>query len=134
MKIVVDTNVLISGIFFGGKPKEVLKLCFNGAVNAYVTDEIVSEYRRVVQEMQNRVKRKVPRTALDSFILKAESIVNRAKVDACRDPDDNKFIECAVSAKAVYIVSGDKDLLDLKAYQDIKILTASEFLELQQSH
>ncbi len=50
-------------------------------------------------------------------------------VDVCRDPDDNKFIECAVDAKALYIVSGDKDLLDVGKYGDVKIVTAKEFCD-----
>ena len=131
MKIVVDTNVLISGIFFGGKPEEVLKLCFRNNITAYVTDEIVKEYRRVVQEMQKRTRREIPQSALEGFILKTENVASKERIEVCRDPDDNKFIECAVAANALYIVSGDKDLLDLKKYRDVKILTAAEFLELK---
>ena len=131
LKIVVDTNVLISGIFFGGKPEKVLKLCFKKEITAYVTDEIVTEYRRVVREMQQQARRKFSASSLENFILNAEIIVNKEEIEVCRDHDDDKFIECAVSANALYIVSGDKDLLDLEKYANVKILTASEFLKLQ---
>lgn len=50
-------------------------------------------------------------------------------IDVCRDSDDNKFIECAVDAKALYIVSGDNDLLDIKEYDGIRIITAKEFCD-----
>ena len=66
-----------------------------------------------------------------SFILKAENVASKERIEVCRDPDDNKFIECAVAANALYIVSGDKDLLDLKKYRDVRILTAAEFLEIK---
>ena len=131
MKIVVDTNVLISGIFFGGKPEEVLKLSFRNDITAYVTEEIDKEYRRVIQEMQKRTRREIPQSALEGFVLKAENVASKERIEVCRDPDDNKFIECAVAANALYIVSGDKDLLDLKKYRGVRILTAAEFLELK---
>ncbi len=57
-------------------------------------------------------------------------IDGKSKIEICRDPDDNKFIECAVDSRAIYIVSGDKDLLDIKKYKDIKILTAKEFCDM----
>jgi len=47
----------------------------------------------------------------------------------CRDPDDDKFISCAVSASAEFIVSGDRDLLDLGLYESIRIISPSDFLK-----
>ncbi len=126
----VDTNVLISGIFFGGKPREVLALCFTAAITPYVTDAMVAEYERVVLEMRKRSSREVPREALEAFLLRAERMTDVADVRVCRDPDDDKFIECAVSAKASYIVSGDKDLLVLERHGEIRIVTAAEFLDM----
>ena len=128
MKVVIDTNVVISGIFFCGNPKKILQLCIENAITAYVTDEIVSEYERVIEEMQKKAKREIPRKALDDLLLLTELITTNTKIDICRDPDDNKFIECAISANALYIVSTDKDLLDLKQYNEIKVVTATEFL------
>lgn len=54
----------------------------------------------------------------------------RTKVRTCRDPDDDKFIACAIDAECLYIVSGDKDLLEIEIYKDVKILTVSDFLEI----
>ncbi|MCR4779446.1 MAG: putative toxin-antitoxin system toxin component, PIN family [Lachnospiraceae bacterium] len=53
---------------------------------------------------------------------------NSYHVEICRDPDDNKFIDCACDAKCIYIVSGDKDLLSVKKYNNVKIVTVAEFL------
>ncbi len=52
------------------------------------------------------------------------------RIDVCRDPDDNKFIECAVDSKCYYVISGDKDLLTVKEYEGIEIVTVAEFLEI----
>ena len=59
-----------------------------------------------------------------------EIIPAQTRVDVCRDPDDNKFISCAIDGQCYYIVSGDKDLLTLKEYSDVKIVTVAEFFEL----
>ena len=55
--------------------------------------------------------------------------ITKQQIDICRDPDDNKFLECAVDAKAIYIVSGDKDLLTLEKYANVEIITAREFCD-----
>ena len=134
MKVVIDTNVVISGIFFGGNPKKVLQLCIENAITAYVTNEIVSEYERVIEEMQKKAKHEIPRKALDDLLVLTELTTANIKIDICRDPDDNKFIECAISANALYIVSGDKDLSDLKQYNEIKVVTATEFLKIYETN
>jgi predicted nucleic acid-binding protein len=53
----------------------------------------------------------------------------RAKIEICRDPDDDKFLECAIDARAVHAVSGDKDLLAIGKYEGVEIVTAAEFCE-----
>jgi putative PIN family toxin of toxin-antitoxin system len=52
-----------------------------------------------------------------------------SEINVCWDPDDDKFIECAVDSRAIYIVSGDKDLLDIQEYDGIQIITAKEFCD-----
>ena len=61
-----------------------------------------------------------------------EIIPVKIRVAVCRDPDDDKFISCAIDGQCYYVVSGDKDLLTLKKYRHVKIVTVSEFLELLQ--
>ncbi len=58
-----------------------------------------------------------------------EIVEGNSHIEICRDPDDNKFLECAKDARAVFVVSGDKDLLTLKEYGKIKVVTAKEFCE-----
>lgn len=64
---------------------------------------------------------------LDRFQIMVNLIEANTKVNVCRDPDDDKFLGCAIDSKALYIVSGDKDLLTLEKYKDIEIITAREF-------
>ena len=128
MKIVVDTNVVASAIFFGGKPRELLEMLVSKKLEAYASSEIVDEYRDTVEELQDRYPGK-PITIPLTLIVSAMKIIEPSShVDVCRDPDDNKFIECACDAKCVYIVSGDKDLLSVGKYENIKIVTVADFL------
>ena len=127
MKIVIDTNVVISGVFFGGYPKDVIEAVKNDKVTAYATQEIIDEYEEIIHEM---IARKQGHFNTNRFSLFTSKLQLVEKVDIepiCRDPDDDKFIACADSVKAKYIVSGDKDLLYLYRYGDIKIITAKEF-------
>lgn len=127
MKIVIDTNVVISGTFFGGFPRKVLEEVGKNNLSAYATPEIIEEYEEIVDEMIRRKQGSLRRDIMTPFIAKLDMIEPVSKIEVCRDPDDNKFIECAVDAKALYIVSGDKDLLDVQSYENVEIVTAAEF-------
>lgn len=127
MKIVVDTNVIISGIFFGGAPGEILNAIVESKIKACATTEIVEEYFEIIDEMLSRKQGKFDKQMLSPLIDALEMIETTTHIEISRDPDDNKFIECAKDAKAVYIVSGDKDLLILGHYENIEIITAREF-------
>ena len=127
MKIVIDTNVIASAIFFGGRPKELLELVVRQDLQAFASPEIVTEYQETVDELCSRYPGKPTRLPL-TLIISAMKLVDPAtRIHVCRDPDDDKFIECAADGKCLYIVSGDKDLTSLKNYQDIQIVTVAEF-------
>lgn len=129
MKIVIDTNVVISAAFFGGIARKVIELVIDDDVAAYTNVEILAEYKVTAAKMLNKKNGRINQELFDRFIAKSELIDAAAVVDVCRDPDDNKFIACAVDAKAIYVVSGDKDLLTVKNYNEIEIVTAKEFYE-----
>ena len=111
MRIVIDTNVLISGVFFGGFPRKILSAVVGQKITACATAEIINEYEDIVQEMINRKQGHINRTILSPLIKAMEIIEPVTHVEICRDPDDNKFLECAKDSHALYIVSGDNDLL-----------------------
>ncbi|MEE3487526.1 MAG: putative toxin-antitoxin system toxin component, PIN family [Bulleidia sp.] len=129
MRIVIDTNVLISGCFFGGAPARVLKAVCNRKINAFVTNEILEEYMETISELIERKQGHLNPAVLYSFMHYLTIVDARTQVKASRDPDDDKFIGCALDAKALYIISGDNDLLALCKYEDVEIITAREFCQ-----
>ena len=129
MKIVLDTNVLISGVFFGGFPRKILSSIVSGEITACATTEIINEYEETVQEMVIRKQGHINRSVLAPLIKAMEIIEPSSHIEICRDPDDDKFLECAKDSHALYIVSGDKDLLVIEKYENIKIVTAKNFCE-----
>jgi uncharacterized protein len=135
LKVVVDTNVIASGILLGGLPGKVVEAIYNGDFHTYASAEIVEEYNETIEEILNSKKKKFVkikppyRGILIPLIEKLNLIEVHSKIKICRDPDDDKFIECAEDAKALYIVSGDKDLLSIRKYKNIDIVTVREFYD-----
>ena len=130
MKVVVDTNVVISGVFFGGMPSRVLEAWRDGEFDLVVSPEVLEEYRRVGEELTARF----PGVSLAPFV--ALLVMNAEIVEApglsdqvSRDRDDDKFIACALAANCQTIISGDKDLLEVTGYQGLKVVAPREFLE-----
>ena len=128
MRVVVDTNVFISGVFFGGKPRTVLESIVRGDIAAFASRAIIEEYSDTVQDLIGRKQGSLQQEALSAFVASLNVIETRTKVIASRDPDDDKFIECALDAGALYIISGDKDLLSLEKYRDVTMITAADFV------
>lgn len=129
MRIVIDTNVLISGVFFGGFPREILSAVVGQKITACATAEIINEYEETVQEMISRKQGHINRAILNPLIKTLEIIEPVTHVEICRDPDDNKFLECANDCYALYIVSEDKDLLVIGQFENVQIITAKDFCE-----
>lgn len=129
IRVVIDTNVWLSGLIFGGKPEEIIKLFVDETIIVVVSEELLSELRRKVME---RFPLYVPSLSLlEASIRKDAEMVKLGSqtIQVSRDDDDNKFIETGVIGECQFIVTGDKDLLDIVVYKDIKIVTPSKFLE-----
>jgi len=131
IKAILDTNVLISGIFWKGAPFEILKAWQEHRFRLAMTLPILYEYRRVLDEMNKRRPIPVLSTILEIIELQSEMVepVSFAKA-VCDDPDDDKFLEAALAANADYVVSGDAALLSLKNYRRIQIVRPASFLKL----
>ena len=113
MKIVIDTNLVISAMFFGGKPRKLVNLLRAGKFNAYASEDIVTEYNESADDFASKYHKPI-QMPLSDIVEKLHQIEVTTEVHVCRDPDDDKFIGCALDSKSKYIVSGDKDLLSLK--------------------
>jgi len=130
MKIVLDTNVLISGIFFTGPPFQILEAWQKSKLSFVLSKEILSEYQRVAQEISLKFP-SINITKILQLISIHSEIVNTQghEVSVCEDPDDNMFISCAIVSNSKIIVSGDKHLLKISGYKNIQVLKPREFID-----
>lgn len=130
IRIVIDTNIYISAIFWNGRPREIIDLGRDGKILIFTSVDIEIEIADKLRTKFKLAEEDVNLILLD-FSAFTLPIRPDRKVSAVQDdPDDNKFIECAIESRADYIVSGDAHLLNLKEFEGIKILRASEFLEI----
>ena len=129
MRIVLDTNILISGVFFRGKERDLLKLWFSGKFDVICTEEIFEEYSEVLTRFTEKSGGNKHQKITNIIAKNCLFVKNVYNEKYSRDPDDDKFINCAVSGGAKHIVSGDKDLLVLKKIGDLEIITATNFLK-----
>lgn len=128
MRILIDTNILISGLFFGGLPKRLLAE-IDENFNVCVNEKILSEYNQQIDKKVSNPKYHLDEKIRGKFFNSLQSFEIKSDLKICRDPDDDKFINCAIDAKAIYIVSGDNDLLTIKNFAGIEIVTAREFYD-----
>ena len=130
MKVVLDTNVLVSGILFTGPPHQILLAWSQARFELVFTSDIHEEYRRVAAELQRQFPRVDLTAALDLVLVNAHAFPSAAlEGRICADPDDDKFLACAVVSGAGTIVSGDRHLLSVSGYRGIEVLRPRAFLE-----
>ena len=131
MRVVIDTNVLISSIFFGGSPLKLIDEIENrNYITTYVSQEIILEYQLVFRRLQKKYPNKIIDEDKINRILDSSNLIYvSSNLRLCRDVKDNKFINCALSAKADYLITGDNDLLVLKKINNVSVITIAEFLK-----
>jgi putative PIN family toxin of toxin-antitoxin system len=128
IKVVYDTNILISGLLWRGLPYQCLLLAKAGAIELFLCDEIISELSRKLKDKFNFTDLEVKVTIKEIRSFSKQLKIKGSLKVVREDRDDDKFVECAYYAKADCIVSGDRHLLDLKSYEGIEILTSRDFL------
>ncbi len=127
MKVVLDTNILISAFIFGGKPRQILSLTLTNRIQMFISPVLIAEFFDVVNKKFDLSAQELALTK--NQIENKFSIVKPKKsLHIVRDEDDNRVLEAAIDGKCDYIVTGDKDLLDLKIFKKIKIVTSDIFL------
>ena len=130
MRVILDTNVFVSGIFFTGPSYRILDAWRKGELTLVVSPSILEEYRRVGQELAERFKG-VDLTPILELLAVAAEVVETKDLPqpVCTDPDDDKFLACAKASKTKYICTGDKALLKTSGYCGIKVMTPRAFLQ-----
>ncbi len=136
MKVVLDTNIWLSGIFWQGNPYKIIKLAEQKKIEIVISRPIIEEIVEVLNRDSRFQKfiedRKIAIKGLIETILFISTLINKPKTKinfVAEDPEDNKILEAAVEGNADCIVSGDRHLLDIGQFNTIKIMKARAFLE-----
>ena len=129
MKVVLDTNVLVSGIFFSGSPAGILRAWSQGKLQLVLSPEILDEYKRVSAELAVKypdidIQRILDLIVVHSAMCSLAALPQRV----CEDLDDDKFFAAAIDTRTKIIVSGDKHLLRESGYQGVSVVTPRQFV------
>lgn len=130
MRVVLDTNAVVSALLFSGVSSKLVSLWRKGLITPLLSREILDEYLRVLSYPKFELSEKEIKELIQEEILPYAEVVKpkrRLRV-VQRDPSDNKFLECAVAGQAAVIISGDKELLSLGRYRQIRIQSPAQFL------
>lgn len=133
-RVVVDTNIFISGLLWGGTPGRVLQALIEGRAVLLTSDEILNELERKLNHPKFSLRVAIhglsPKQVVNDIKNIAELVVPQpVSTDAVRDRKDIMILACAVGGKANSIISGDRDLTTVGSYSGIPIFTAAQFLE-----
>jgi len=132
---VVDTSVLVSAFAFGGIPEKAVKKAFAEA-ELFVSPDLLKEYRDVPLALEGEGMLTHGQfialiSGFAAFVTRAILVNPQRKLFICRDAEDNMLLECCLEARAKFLVSGDKDLLDLQGLPfDVRVVTPRQFLEM----
>ncbi len=131
LKVIIDTNVFVSS-FFGGIPREIINLWKDGKIVICLSQNIIEEYLGVLNRLGLKNEKEIQ--DLTKLFAEGYNSIFTAKTPKLEivenDPDDNKFMECAVALDSKIIVSGDKHLKEIKKYIHIDIMSPKKFIDL----
>jgi putative PIN family toxin of toxin-antitoxin system len=129
VNVIIDTNVLISGIFWAGIPGKIISAWLDDKIVLIATMEIINEYIRVIEDLGRKFKTIDTSSLINLIMVKIQVHQDIIISESfCRDPDDDKFILCALATRVRYIITGDKDLLECtKVPHGLTILNPNDF-------
>ncbi|GHV90094.1 hypothetical protein AGMMS50268_05970 [Spirochaetia bacterium] len=130
MKVVIDVNIFVSSFLWEGNPKKVVERAIEGIDELYITQEILEQ----ISEVLNRPKFNADKESVKYYMKLIEEMANELisgikTQNGSRDVDDNIILECGITGNVDYIITGDDDLLVLKEFNGIKIVTPKEYKE-----
>lgn len=133
VRAVFDTNVIISGALFGEAPREMLQAAVDHRIRLFVSEDMISELMEVLQRPKFRTKGPL-NSLLIAQLLELATKVHAVRNHALelRDKDDHIILDCAIAAKAEYIVTGDLDFVSYAKLAGISIVTPAEMLRIVQ--
>ncbi len=129
LRVVLDTNIYVSSAFWEGKPYRIVQRALNDEFSVFVSEDIIKELKRVLARDFGLADEAITEN-IDAILTFAKKIEINQNVSVVKDdPDDDRIIECALSAKAQYVITQDNHLLKLKEFRGIKLLSPTEFLD-----
>ena len=129
MRTVLDTNVFISGISFAGPPSQILKAWENQSLQIVLSRKILDEYQRVAATLSAKFMSVDILPIIEMVTIYGHFVDTQGfHISLCEDPNDDKFLECAIAGKCKTIISGDKNLLKLTGYEGIAVLSPRNFV------
>lgn len=131
MKVVIDTNVYVSGVLWNGNESKIVDMCMDGILENHTSIDILSEVERVLSYRKFNLTNEEIDKLLKIYFSFSRLVSIKVKSDIkSRDPADNKILECAVVTNVDYIITGDEDLLVMKDVEGIRIISSRDFLEM----
>ena len=129
-RVVLDTNVMISAVLFGGKPRDILRLVIQGQIDAFTSPALDREFRDVLTRPKFNLDLEDCFTIFKEVETLLTMVFPKYTVTAVQaDPDDNAVLECALESGADTIITGDPHLLDLSEFESIRILTPTAYIK-----
>lgn len=130
MRLVIDTNVFISGVFFSGPPHQILTAWKSGWIKLVVSPDILAEYQATGEELAAKFTG-VDLTPWMELVATLAVVIHTPPlaVQVCTDPDDDKFLACAIAGRTRIVTSGDKALLATSGYEGVTVLTPRQFVD-----
>ena len=133
MRVIADTNIVVSGLLWRGNPRQVLDMARMGTIDLFTSAALLAELEDVLSREKFAWRLASASVTPHDLVLgyaALASVIEPASIEpvVLADPDDDAILACAVAAQGEVIISGDRHLLDLKQYRDIRILTAAQLL------
>ncbi len=130
MRLVIDTNVFISGVFFSGPPYQILTAWKSGRIKLVLSPDILVEYQATGEELAAKFTG-VDLTPWMELVATLGVVIDAPPLaeQICTDPDDDKFLACAIASRTKIITSGDKALLATSGFRGVAVLTPRQFVD-----
>jgi uncharacterized protein len=130
VRVILDTNVFVSGVFFSGPPYRILEAWRDGKLQLVASQEILEEYPRVGEILAEQFPGVNLQPIIDLVTTNAEVFPNQVLPESlCKDPDDDKFIACALAGRCRVIVSGDRHLLKVSGFRGLTVMSPRRFID-----
>ena len=126
-RVVLDTNVFVSSILKGGKPRAIIDRIIREEILGGISRDLLEEIEDTLTRGKFHFSKEYVFSAISEIRNYMFPVIPKSTIHVCDDPDDDRVLECALAFKADFIVTGDKHLLQLKRFRKIDIVTPAEF-------